>query len=258
MFHLGSRSMMLLKGSFVIESLGMVFLLRFQHWIIFCFVWRNLSRHWSWLSSSWVCITSVRQLQHHSMPSTNHRCFHPFARSWDGTVTLVAFSQQKEPEHYHSRTATQPHCSPEWYHLMTAPHHACRHCFFSPPLALLPSIQCLLWSIGSASTSHEPWNDYLLPHFAMLYLVAISKIFGQAQGPHQRGHKTKLWLGSLNQPTLSIQQTFTRALSWFSPNLTATRTVHPMASTKDVKLQVTTSSRRGYWPLLLRSNDRPW
>jgi len=63
---------------FVIESLGMVFLFHFPHWTIFCFVWRNLYRHWSWVSSSWVCITSVRQLQHHSTPSTNHRCFHPF------------------------------------------------------------------------------------------------------------------------------------------------------------------------------------
>jgi len=142
MFHLGSGSTMVLKGSLWLKALVWYFNSIFrteQSFVLYEGIFIGTGAGFHHPECALHQFGSFSTIQRH-LPITGasilfffffeNRCFHPFARSWDGTVTLVAFSQQKEPEHYHSRTATHPHCSPEWYHLMTAPHHACRHCIF--------------------------------------------------------------------------------------------------------------------------------
>lgn len=102
---------------------------------------------------------------------------------------------------------------------------------------------------SSASTSHEPW--WPLRFANTLFGDQLRNLWAR-RDPHQWGHKTKRWLGSPNQRTLSIQQAFPRPGP--CPGFTKSDGDAPRPwpwPPKDVKLQVTISSWQATDLLLL-------
>lgn len=139
------------------------------------FVPRHLSRHWSW----WFHHPEYALHQFGNF-STIQRDLPPITgvsillQGHETALSLWSPSSAKRTRALPLRDNDPPHCSP-----VMSPHdrHASQlpSLFFPHPFALLPNIQWLSWSKAAVLTPviSPGMYDYMLPHFAILYLVAI-------------------------------------------------------------------------------------